>query len=165
MRKIIVSVLILVLFTSNVALVSAQPQADWSAVKSLPAQEMIAIKTKDGMTSFGTVVSSDDSGIRIYLANAEGIESQETPFQRGEIKKVWRAKLRFGENNMWKGAWIGAGAGLGAGFLTAWTLSKRHEADACIGCGLFPLYGAGIGGVIGRFSKKGHKKGKLIYSI
>ena len=66
---------------------------------------------------------------------------------------------------MLKGAWIGAGAGLGAAFLTAWALSKRRDADACVGCGLFPLYGAGIGGVIGVLSKKGHKKGKLIYSV
>ena len=93
MRKIIVSILSLVLFTSNVAVVSAKAQRDWSAVKSLPAQKMFAIETKDGVTTFGIVVSSDDSGITIYLANVEGIESQETPFQRGEIKKVWRAKL------------------------------------------------------------------------
>ena len=163
MRNIIVSVLSLVLFTSNIAVVSAKPQGDWSAVKNLPAKEGIAIKTKDGVTSFGVFVSSDDSGISILVADKERVVSQETVFQRGEIKKVWRAKLRFDENNMAKGAWIGAG--LGAAFLMAWALSKQRDADACVGCGLFPLYGASIGAVIGVFSKKGHKKGKLIYSI
>jgi|RhiMethySRZTD1v2_1073278.scaffolds.fasta_scaffold12535_5 hypothetical protein len=165
MRNIIVSVLSLVLFTSNIALVSAKPQGDWSAVKNLSANEGIAIKTKDGVTSFGLLVSSDDSGISILLADKERVVSQETVFQRGEIKKVWRAKLRFDENNMAKGAWIGAGAGLGAAFLTAWALRKQRDADACVGCGLFPLYGASIGAVIGVFSKKGHKKGNLIYGI
>jgi len=165
MRNIIVSVLSLVLFTSNIALVSAKPQGDWSAVKNLPANEGIAIKTKDGVTSFGLFVSSDDSGISIFVADKERVASQEKVFQRGEIKKIWRAKLRFDENNMAKGALIGAGAGLGGAFLIAWALSKQRDADACVGCALFPLYGAGIGAVIGVFSKKGHKKGKLIYSI
>lgn len=165
MRKFIVSILSLVLFTSNVAVVSAKPQGDWSAVKNLPVKQGIAIKTKDGVTTFGIFVSGDDSGISMLVADKERIVSQETVFQRGEIKKVWRAKLRFDENNMAKGAWIGAGAGLGAAFLTAWAMSKQRDADACAGCGLFILYGAGIGGVIGVFSKKGHKKGKLIYSV
>ena len=159
MRNIIVSVLSLVLFTSNIALVSAKPQGDWSAVKNLPANEGIAIKTKDGVTSFGLFVSSDDSGISIFVADKERVASQERVFQRGEIKKIWRAKLRFDENNMAKGALIGAG--LGGAFLIAWALSKQRDADACVGCALFPLYGAGIGAVIGVFSKKG----KLIYSI
>lgn len=165
MRKILVSFLSCVLFTSNIATVSAKPKADWSAVKNLPARESIAIKTKDGVTSFGTFVSGDDSGIRIYVADRDRLAPQETAFPRDEIEKVWRAKLRFDEDYMAKGAWIGAGAGLGAAFLTAWVLSKRHDGDACAGCGLFPLYGASIGGLIGMFTPKRHKKGKLIYSI
>lgn len=167
MRKIIIPFFTLVALTLNIPVVSAKQQGDWNAIKDLPAQEVIAIKTTDGATRFGLLVSADDYEIKLHLADKDRLASQETRFRRDQIKKVWRAKLRFGVNNMTKGAWIGAGAGLGAAFLTAWAIGQRKDsaADTPIGAVLFPVYGAGIGGLIGIFHKKGHKKVVLIYRI
>lgn len=58
---------------------------------------------------------------------------------------------------------IGAGAGLGAAILTA--VVKRGSDDPPVGIGAFPVYGVGVGAVVGRLKKKGHKKQKLIYSV
>lgn len=161
MNKLTATLLSVVLLTSTASSAMAKPTGDWSAVKNSAGQE-VAIKTTDGVTSFGILRSADDSGIAVLLADKQGLASQETLFRRDEIEKVWRARLRFGERNTRKGAWIGAAAGLGAAF--AYASLGRHE-DAPVGVGLFPAYGAGAGAVIGALSKKGHKKVKLIYGL
>jgi len=161
MSKIVATLLSVVLLTSAAPAALAKPTGDWGAVKNLAGQE-VAVKTKDGVTSFGILRSADDSGISVLLADKHGLAPQETPFRRDEVEKVWRARLRFGERNTRKGAWIGAAAGLGAAFAVA--SLGRHE-DAPVGVGLFPVYGAGVGAFVGAFSKKGHKKGKLIYRL
>lgn len=159
MNRLVATLLSVVLLTSTASPALAKPKGDWGAVKNLAGQE-VAIKTTDGATSFGILRSADDSAVAILLADKEGLASQETTFRRDEIEKVWRARLRFGERNTRKGAWVGAAAGLGAAFAYA---SLGNHQDAPVGVGLFPVYGAGAGAVMGAFSKKGHKKGKLIY--
>lgn len=161
MNKLLATLLSVVLLTSTASPAPAEPAGDWSAVKNSAGQE-VAIKTTDGVTSFGILRSADDSVVAVLLAAKEGLAAQETLFRRDEIEKVWRARLRFGERNTRKGAWIGAAAGLGAAF--AYASLGRHE-DAPIGVGLFPAYGAGVGAFVGALSRKGHKKGKLIYGL
>jgi len=163
MRKSVASLLTFVLLTSIAPSASAKPRGDWNAVKALTGQP-ITLKARGGKTSFGILRSADDDGVKVQVAGKEELADNETLFRRDEVEKVWRANLRFGERNTAKGAWVGAGVGLGAGFLTAWALSKKDD-TACVGCGLFPIYGAGLGAVVGTFVKKEHKKGKLIYSI
>ena len=164
MRQFTATLLMLVLLTQIAPAISAKPKGDWNAVRALD-KHSIAVKTKSGETHYGLLQVVDETGILVEIAGKDDFTGQQIAFQRDEVEKVWRAKLRFGEKNIAKGAWIGAGAGLGAAFLTAWALSKRNDADACVGCGLFPLYGAGIGGLIGAFWKKKHKKQELIYSV
>ncbi len=62
-------------------------------------------------TSFGLLQFANDAEIRMQTAGKKYLSSQETVFPRDEIRKIWRASLRFEERNTGKGALIGAGIG------------------------------------------------------
>ena len=164
MHRLIPILITLVLLVQMVPPVSAKLKNDWNAVKALTDQP-IAVKTNAGKTHFGLVQSADDSTITIRLAGRDELTSQEIKFTRDEVGKVWRARLRFDETNMGKGALIGAGAGLGVAVIHAAILSKQGETTAHAGGGLFALIGAGAGVVLGSFWKKKHKKQELVYSV
>jgi small nuclear ribonucleoprotein (snRNP)-like protein len=161
-RKMTAGCLILLLLISIAHVTSAKPQSEWSNLKNFIAQQ-IAIKTKDGVTTFGVLNFVDDSKIELQLADDERVSAQERSFKRTEVKRVWRAKLRFGESNTGKGALIGLGIGLGTGYLTAWVMAKRDSGPPH-GFALFPMIGAGVGAIVGESKPKDHKKQKLIYS-
>jgi hypothetical protein len=163
MKTRIATLLTLVLLTNFFPTVSAKPKGDWNAVKAL-ANTSIAVRTTNGETHFGLLQSADDNAITVQIAGKDDFTSQEIVFRRDEIEKVWRAKLRFGEKNIAKGALIGAGAGLGAALITASVLAKRNSDDPPVGLGAFPLYGAGSGTIVGVFWRKKHKKQELVYS-
>jgi len=79
------------------------------------------------------------------------------------VAQVWRAKLRFDEDNVGKAAWIGAGAGLA---VVGGIVAANHDAeDAPAGAVYIILIGAGAGALVGKFWKKKHKKQELVYSI
>lgn len=164
MRRLIAYCLISLLLISFAYVASAKPQGDWSNLKNFIGQP-IAIETIDGVTSFGVLVSVEDSEITVYLADELQRSMQETPVRRAEVTKVWRAKFRFGEKKTGRGALIGLGVGFGAGYVTALVLAQRENAGPPHGLGLFPLVGTGVGAMIGASKFKGHKKQKLIYSI
>ena len=164
MRKVTASFLIFLLLISVAHVTAAKPQSDWSSLKNFIGQA-IAIKTTDGVTSFGSLVSVDDSEITVRLVDELQRSMQETPFKRAEVTKIWRAEFRFGEKKTGRGALIGLGAGLGAGYLTAFVMAQRENSGPPHGFALFPIVGAGVGAVIGASKFKGHKKQKLIYSI
>lgn len=164
MKRITANFLALVLLTQFVPAVSAKPKGNWNSVKEL-TKTSISIKTKTGGTYYGLVQSVDDDGITLQLAGKEDFTRQEVVFRRDDIEKVWRAKLRFAERNIAKGALIGAGAGLGAALVTALVYAKTNPGDPPVGVGAFPFYGAGIGAIAGMFWKKKHKKQELIYSV
>ena len=164
MKKLIATLLSLMLLAQIVPAVAAKQKGDWIAVKAL-AKTSVAVKTRSGDTHFGLLQSVDDAGIEMQLAADDDFTPQEIGLRREEVEKVWIARLRFGQKNIAKGALIGAGAGLGAAFLTAWALYEKGSADPPVGVGAFPFYGAGIGAIAGAFWKKKHKKQKLIYSV
>lgn len=164
MKKLTTALLTLVLLTNLLPTVSAKPKGHWEAVKAL-ANRSIAVKTKSGETHYGLLQSADDTAITLHIAGTDDFTSQEVVFRRDEVEKVWRAKLRFGEKNIAKGALLGAGAGLGAAVITASVLASRNADDAPVGLGAFPVYGAGGGAILGAFWKKKHKKQELVYSI
>jgi hypothetical protein len=163
MTTLITTLLKLVLLTNFVPTVSAKQKGDWNAVKAL-SNMSIAVRTTNGETHFGLLQSADDTAITVQIAGSEDFTSQEIVFRRDEIEKVWRAKLRFSEKNIAKGALIGAGAGLGAALITASVLAGRNSDDPPVGLGAFPLYGAGGGAIAGVFWKKKYKKQELVYS-
>lgn len=164
MRKTIAYFLVFLLLTSIAPAASAKPKGEWSSLKTFIGQP-IAIKTADGVTSFGVLVTVDDSEINVNLADELRRSIRETPFKRAEITKIWRAKFRFGETKTVRGALIGLGAGLGAGYVTAAILAQQRDPGAPHGFGLFPITGAVVGALVGASKFKGHKKQKLIYSI
>ncbi len=164
MHKLISILMTLVLLVQIVPPVSAKPKGDWNAVKAL-ADHSVAVKTKAGKTHFGRVQTADDSSITIRIAGRDEFTGQEITFTRDEVARVWRARLRFDETNMGKGALVGAGAGLGVAVIHAIILSKQGETTAHAGGGLFALIGAGAGVVLGSFWKKKNKQQELVYSV
>ena len=96
MRKMTACCLICLLLISIAHVTSAKPQSDWSNLKNFIGQA-IAIKTGDGVTSFGVLGSVDDSEIKVQLADELQLSIRETPFKRADVTKVWRATFRFGE--------------------------------------------------------------------
>ena len=164
MRKLTESFSIFLLMISVAPATLAKSQSDWSNLKNFIGQP-IAIKIADEVTSFGVLVSVDDSEIIVQLADELRRSIRETPFKRAEVTKVWHAKFRFGEKKTGRGALIGLGVGFGAGFLTAFVLAQRENAGPPHGFSLFPIVGTGAGALIGARKYKGHKKQKLIYSI
>ena len=164
MKKLVAVLITSVLLVQLVPSVSAKPKGDWEAVKA-SANRSIAVKTNTGATHYGLIQSIDDSGLTIQIAGRHDFTSQAIKLKREEVVSVWRATLRFGENNVVKAAWIGAGAGLGLILTISAVQGARGSSDPPAGGALFPLVGAGAGAVVGMFWKKKHKKDELIYSI
>ncbi|HEY2962986.1 MAG TPA: hypothetical protein VGJ37_11255 [Pyrinomonadaceae bacterium] len=162
MRRLTASLLTFILFSQTTTAVPAKPTGDWNAVRAL-ATRSVAVKTTNGETHYGLLESADDAGIVVRIAGAEDFTGQEISFRRDEVTKVWRARLRFGERNIAKGAWIGAGSGVGVALVVA--ADAAQSADPPAGAALFPIIGAGAGAIVGAFWKKKHKKQQLIYSI
>jgi len=163
MKKLISILMASVLLVQIAPAVLAKQKGDWTAVKAL-ANSSVAVKTNTGETHYGLMRSADDSSIMVQIADHDDFTPQEINFQRNEVAKVWRARLRFGQKNIAKGAWLGAGAGLGAGYIAALIYNARHSDDPFLGGGLFIVGGAVAGAFLGRFWKKSHKKQELIYS-
>lgn len=164
MKKFSATLLSLVLLIQIAPAVSAKPKADWNAVKAA-TKHSIAVRDKNGNTSFGLLQIADDDGIEVQIAGKEDFTPQQVRFRRDEVQKVWRAKLRFGESNTARGAWIGAGVGFAATVVTLSIAAGSENADRALAAVWFPVLGAGIGAITGAFRKKKHKKQELIYSI
>ncbi len=164
MKRFMATLLTLTLLIQIAPSVSAKPKGDWDAVKAL-ANKSIAVKTTNGETHYGLLQSADDAAILVQIAGKEDFTPQEISLRREEVQKVWHAKLRFGESNVAKGAWIGAGLGFAATVITLSAVAGQENADRALGAVWFPFLGAGIGAVAGVFWKKKHKKQELVYSI
>src|SRR5215217_3904913 len=163
MKKLIAMLMSSTLLINITPAVLAKQKGDWNLVKTL-ANSSVALKTKTGETYYGLMRSADDSSITVQIADDDDFTAQEINFQRDELAKVWRARLRFGEKNIAKGAWIGAGAGVGVSMLAAVIQGARGSSDPPTGAALFPIYGTGAGAIAGTFWRKNHKKQEMVYS-
>jgi translation initiation factor IF-1 len=139
-------------------------RGNWNAVIAL-ANQSIAVQTTKGETHYGLLQSADDAEIVVQIAGPEDFTTQEMSLRRDQARKVWRAKLRFDEKNIAKGAWIGAGVGFGATVVTLSAVAGKENADRALGAVWLPVLGAGLGAIVGVFWKKKHKKQDLVYSI
>jgi hypothetical protein len=164
MRRLTAICLTVVLLLQLAPAVWAKSKGDWDAVKAFD-KHSIAVKTKRGETYYGRLEVIDETRIVVQIAGRDDFTGQEIALQRDEVQKVWRARLRFGEKNIAKGAWIGAGVGLVATVATLSAVSGQENADRFLFAGWFPVVGAGVGGIAGAFWKKKHKKQELIYSV
>lgn len=160
MKQLIGILISLVLLIQITPIVSAKQTGDWQSVKTLTKQ--IAVRTKRGETHYGLVDGVDDNGITIHIAGRDDMTSQKITIKREEVERVWRARLRFDEDNLKKATWIGAGAGVA---VVGGIVAANHDAeDAPAGAVFVVMIGAGAGAVLGRFWKKRHKKLDLVYS-
>jgi hypothetical protein len=172
LKKIISSALLVVtLLGINFQVAFAKSKGDWSSVVS-SANNEIAIKTIDGQTVFGKLISANDTEIVLQIADKKELTNQSTKFSRSEVKKVWRAELRLG-GGLSRGAataiGAGAGAGVGAGVAVGVLYgngSNIHDEFAPLVFLITTSIGAGAGAVAGLLAgKSGHKKKELIYEM
>lgn len=135
---------------------------NWESVRTLTGVQ-VAIQTTAGETIFGQIKSANNLEIGLKVAGAENYEPNETSFSKNEIRKVWLAEIRFGERNMGKGALIGLGVGSAVGFGLFWA-NRYKSSTASVTVPVYGIAGAGFGALFGFFVKKGHKKGKLVFT-
>ena len=163
MRRITATLLMFVLLMQSALAVSAKSKGDWGAVKALD-KHSIAVKTNQGETHYGRLQIVDETTIVVQIAGKDDFTGQEISLHR-DVQKVRRAKLRFNEKNIAKGAWIGAGVGAVATVATLTATGGKENSDRFLFAVWFPVLGAGVGAISGAFWKKKHKKQELIYSI
>ena len=158
--------LISVLAISSILLVSsifvfAKASNDWTVVESLVNQE-IAMKSK-GKMKYGIVKSVDTDSLVLQLAGKKSLTQNESTINKDEIKKIWRATLFVNNRRAGKGALIGAGIGAGAGTIFITTNISDGDGQSGAVPVVGAIYGAAIGGAIGFFVKKKHKRRDLVY--
>lgn len=153
------AILSLLTFSTAPALAGKNRQAaDWNALRNHLNTE-IAVKARNKNTVFGVLRAVETDSLTIQIIRDRN--NYETVFAKNEIEKVWRAQLRGGRNAA-KGALIGAGVGAGIGLIGGASASEPDPLNYA-GVPLFGLLGAGLGALIGGFSKKSDKKKNLIY--
>lgn len=161
-KKILSAILAAAFMMAGAGGAFAKAKGDWEAVKGYNHRE-IAIQRSDGETLFGRIKEIDDSGLTMLTANQKQYLENEVKIPRNDVKKVWRAKLRYNERRIGTGALIGAGAGAAAGIIEVKN-RKEPSGTVVIAIPLYAAIGGGIGAAIGYFSKKKNKKKQLIYS-
>ncbi|MEP6924271.1 MAG: hypothetical protein ABI954_07385 [Pyrinomonadaceae bacterium] len=160
--KMLTFSLMLALFLTSVPPTSAKQNSqtnDWNSLKNYLNSE-VAVKTANQKTVYGVLREAGNEELKLLVVKKS--YQNEVLLKRGEVERVWLAKLKFGRNTI-KGAGIGALAGAGAGL--GLVLANRDSGDGQIGIAVpvFAIYGAGIGAVIGFLVRKKHKKGEIIY--
>ena len=162
--KLFALFLVLTMFIISVPTAFAGKQTgDWNSLQSLKNTE-VAVKAKGKETVFGVLRGVENDALRMQIISDNN--NYEIVFPKDDVEKVWQAELRSGRNTG-KGALIGAGIGAGIGVAVYTSVVRGGEADGLDSLDI-PFYGivAGVVGAIGGFfSKKGHKKKKLIYSV
>lgn len=163
--KITSTVLVIILSLVGLPNIFAQNN-DWEGVKKLNNQE-IAVEKTNGEKVFGLLNSVDDTEITIQIADKNEVSNTKTTIGKGEIKKLWLATLHFGKRNTAKGALIGAGVGAAVGVGVYAVTKNAEDADGLeiLVVPVVVIAATGLGAVVGFFSKKGHKRGKLIYRV
>jgi hypothetical protein len=164
LNKIASFTLIFVLTTISFQAAFAKSSNDWNGIIPLVNQE-IAVQTNNGQTVFGRLNSANENEIVLQIADKSGYSGQSQTISRNDIKKIWRAELRFGGRSTGKGAAIGAGIGAGIGLISLISNAKSDNPDGQAGVAVpfYAIIGGGIGAVAGFFGKKGHKKKALVY--
>lgn len=163
--KILSLFLIFILFSLSSQTTFAQKNS-WDSIKGFVTQE-IAIKKQNGDILFGRLDSVNDKEIVIQIANKNDLTTNNLTLNKTEVEKVWEATLRFKERNTAKGTLIGAGVGAAIGVAITVSSTKKPDSDGleALSIPIIMLPAAGLGAIIGFFSKKGHKRGKLIYVV
>lgn len=149
----------LVFISNNFAF--AQKRGSWTNVQNLVNRE-IAVKTGNGKSIYGVLKSVEDNGIKIQTAEKSGLSVNETILARSEIEKIWQADLFVNQRRTATGALIGAAVGSAA---MGGIAMAQGDDDGLAGAGfvLGALPGALVGGVVGFFARKKHKKGGLVF--
>jgi hypothetical protein len=149
----------IILISNNFA--PAQTRGSWADIQKLVNRE-IAVKTRTGKTIYGILKSAGDSGIKFQAAEKKGVGTNETFLAQNEIEKIWRANLFINRRKTAKGALIGAVIGSAAmGGIAVGQIDDDPLAGAGFIIGAIP--GALVGGTIGFFSKKKHRKTALVF--
>ncbi|MCY7375887.1 MAG: hypothetical protein LH472_07925 [Pyrinomonadaceae bacterium] len=155
--KITIVLLIFSLFLTAMPFSFAQTsQNDWSAVQKLTTGTDLFIKTSNGKTIKGSLVTVNDNEVELSVKGSNRV------LPRNNIEAIYFAVPKSGK----RARLIGAGVGFLAGAAAAGTLNRDviderdYNYSALV---YFPIAGLISGAFIGGLFGKGKKKGALIY--
>lgn len=163
MKNFAAVLLSILLFAGGAPSLLAKSGGDWETVKAAKDQE-VAVKMKSGATVYGVLREISDSEVKLQRARKKDFDAQPTVYRRAEIAKIWRAELRFGSRRTGIGAIIGTGVGGAIGY-GVFRGQPKDDGQAAVVVPFFAIVGAGVGSVVGFFSKKSHKKMNLLYRV
>jgi beta-xylosidase len=128
---------------------------NWSTVQSVPVNERLIVKQKDGKTIEGKMIEANDSNLTIERSG------KVVTIARDNIQQIDHAK---GKANKGKWALIGTGIGAGTGALIGATKVSPDHDDSEIWVPVGAVFGAGIGAVGGLLFGASRRNRTLIYT-
>ena len=156
MTSLIACLIAMTLFVGTTAPLAfaQQSRGDWTAVQSLPADEDISIKLKDGKRVRGEFLSATDNEVTITR------KGKGESFAKDAIAQIERLE-RKAEKGKYAaiGAAIGTGVGAGIGGAKASSASDDGYVYTIVGV----AFGAGFGALGGFIFGQGKRKHVLIY--
>lgn len=143
---------LLLLTTAPFLFAQASPN-DWSAVQKLSSKTDLFIKTSNGKTFTGSLISVKDDEITLTAKGRNFV------LAKNNLEAVYFAVPKTGRRARNIGALIGAVI-----VVAAYGAAAGDEGDSGTGAAILPFLAGGLGGgFIGSMFGKGKKKGALIY--
>lgn len=144
-----------VILTVSMPWAAAQSLHDWGAVQSVPVNDQLIVKQKDGKTITGDMIEATATNLSIDR-NGKAVN-----IARDNIREIHRSK---GKSQKAKWAAIGAGAGAGVGAGIAAAQYSQCSSD----CGIYFVadmgIGAGLGALAGFAIGASRRSRELIYT-
>ena len=127
----------------------------WSAVQSVPADDRLIVKQKDGKTIEGKMIEANDTNLTISRDN------KVVNISRDNISRIEHSRGKAAKTK-WALIGTGAGAGVGGGIGAAKYDRDKDDSELWIPVGL--VIGAGIGAVAGAVFGASRREREVIYS-
>jgi small nuclear ribonucleoprotein (snRNP)-like protein len=154
-----ITVLLVSLLLSPVALTAQNNLSDWSHLNAVALGSKLSVKLKDGKTVEGTLRSVSDSGLSLTVKNAD------RELRRDDVQTVHE----LSKKSVKKATLIGLGVGAGVGALAAAVTNASSDnngfeiIDEGVAVAAVAILGAGVGAISGFFIGRSGKKRALVY--
>ena len=149
------------LLVTAVLLVASLPTAfaqsgtrGWSTVQSMPVDERLIVKQKDGKTIEGKMIEANDSNLTISRSG------KVVNISRDSIQQIQHVKGKAA-----KGKWalIGSGVGAGTGALIGATKVSPDHDDSEVWVPVGAIFGAGFGALGGLIFGASRRDRTILY--
>jgi hypothetical protein len=145
MRKVLLTVLLVVL-VSGIAVAAVKPDPpNWDNLKQLVPGDQVQVVLNDAKSYRGQFESRSDEGMIVRLAAGE------QTFARKDVLRV----STKGQPHRVRNALIGLGTGVGAGVAIAAGTSRNDPEAQSIGYAFIPPFAGGAGAAVGALMPTG----------